>query len=132
MQTTGEQPGLPARPAGIAAPFRASAKRRLIESGIGGTLALIYWGVVLAMFLVAFVFVLIVMGPGITLVWVIACFAAWGFGILLMIVVGGLAFVPRLRRAALGFVVASAAANVVLVIALVVGVVAINLIATSG
>lgn len=99
-------------------------RRRLAEIGIGGLLALVYWGAVLAMFLVALVFILIVMGPGIILVWVIACFAAWGFGILLLLVAGGLQFVPRLRQAALGFVTVSAAANGVLAIGLVVALVA--------
>src|SRR5262245_38749162 len=89
-------------------------RRRLAELGIGGSLALIYWGVVLAMFLVALVFILITMGPGIILVWVILCFVAWGLGIVLMLVAGGLVFVPRLQRAAIGFLAVSAIANAVL------------------
>jgi hypothetical protein len=93
-----------------------SVRRRLVESGLGAVLAAGYWAVVLAMFVVALIFVLIVMGPGIILVWLVACAVAWGIGIVLMLVAGGLAFVPRLTRPATGFLVVSAFANAALIV----------------
>jgi hypothetical protein len=102
MQITGESP----------------LRRRLAELGIGASLALAYWCVVLLMFLVALIFILITMGPGIILVWVILCFVAWGVGMVLMLVAGGLVFVPRLQLAAIGFIAVSAFAIAMLALGL--------------
>jgi hypothetical protein len=109
-----------------------NALRRLIGLGIGAVLALGYWGVVAAMFAVAALFVLISMGPGIILVWLVVCACAWGFGLFLCVVAGLLTIAPQPRRAAVAFLIGSAAANVVLFAAAAVAFLVIVLVGSSA
>jgi hypothetical protein len=95
---------------------RPSARRRLLDHGIGAVLALGYWAVVAAMLVVDAVFLVILMGPAIILFWAVLCVCAYGFGLLLCAVAGLLTIDRATRRAAVGFLIGSAAANIGLVV----------------
>jgi hypothetical protein len=110
---------------------RPSALRRLIGLGIGAVLALGYWGLVAAMGVIGVVFIAIMMGPAITLLWLVLFGCAWAFGLFLCVVAALLTISPQMRRAGIAFLVASAAANVVLGIGAVIVAVAATLIANS-
>lgn len=111
---------------------RRPALRRLVGLGVGAVLALGYWGVVAALLVVAALFVLISMGPGIILVWLVICACAWGFGLFLCVVAALLTIAPQLRRAAVAFLIGSAAANVVLVAGAAVAILAVALIGAGA
>jgi hypothetical protein len=94
---------------------RPSPLRRLIGLGIGAVLALGYWSVVAALGAIAVVCAVIMMGPAITLLFLVLCGAAWGFGLFLCGIAALLTIAPQMRRAAVAFLIGSAAANIVLV-----------------
>jgi hypothetical protein len=104
------------QPTFAASTAQPSVRRRLLDHGIGAVLALGYWGVVAAMLVVDAVFLVILMGPGITLFLAVLCVCAYGFGLLLCAVAGLLTIARATRRAAVGFLIGSAAANIGLVV----------------
>lgn len=100
----------------LAPPERRPAPlRRLIGLGVGAVLALGYWSVVAVLGVIAVVCAVIMMGPAITLLFLVLCAAAWGFGLFLCGVAALLMISPQMRRTAGAFLIGSAAANVVLV-----------------
>jgi hypothetical protein len=93
-----------------------------LERGLGGTLALIYWGVVAAMLVVFAVLIGLMFGPAIWLLWGVLCGAAYGLGLVLCGVAGVLTIAEGPRKGAIAFLVTSAVANAgLLVLAVILG-----------
>jgi hypothetical protein len=97
----------------FAAPPRpVSLKRRLLDSGLGGGLALAYWGVVAVCFVLFAVSLAIFMGPAWILLLGLVCAGAWGLGLLLCAVAALLTIARQMRRAAVSFLIVSGAAQI--------------------
>jgi hypothetical protein len=109
-----------------APPPRPSLARRLLGLGIGAVLALVYWGLVAACLVVTAVSFFLTVPALIVLTFVItAC--AWGCGLFLCVVAALLTISPQLRRGAVAFLLASAAANVALAVVVLLAFLAVTL-----
>jgi hypothetical protein len=107
-------------------PKRPSLARRLLGLGIGAVLAVVYWGLVAACLVVTAVsFVLTV--PALIVVMSVISACAWGFGLFLCVIAALLTISEQLRRPAVAFLLASAAANVALAVVVLLAFLAIAL-----